>query len=143
MNRRTGLLGLGLLIAGLATIGVDATDLGDRWVGPAGERMLAVADTVGLPSALCLLGVVLLLLRDGKPQARRLGRWLAIGMGAVLVGLTATGLIGTVDLSLPQHSRPAPLKILDATSYAISYLTILAVAGCFFALGVLRRGESI
>ena len=143
MNGRSGLLGLGLLVGGLATVGVAAFDLADQWTGPTGERLLAVANTVGLPSALCLLAFVLLLLHDGRRRARVLGRWTALGIGVVLVGLTATGMIGTIDLSLPQHSRTPILKSLDAASYAVGYVPLLALAGCFVVLGLIRRTEPV
>ena len=92
---------------------------------------------------LCLLAVVLLVLRYGRERTQALGRVFALGMGLLLLGLTVAGLVGTVLSAQAHHSRPAILKALDASSYAVGYLTTLAVAGCFCVLGLARRQESV
>ena len=134
---------MGLLLGGLATVVVHLIALADRWMGPTGTRLLWISDAVELPSALCLLAVVLLVLRYGRERTQALGRVFALGMGLLLLGLTVAGLVGTILLAQPHHSRPAILKALDASSYAVGYLTTLAVAGCFCVLGLARRQESV
>lgn len=136
-------LGVGLLVGGLATVASNLVGLADRWMGPTGERLLAVSATVGLPTALCLLASVLVFLWDGRQRIRSLARWLAGGVGVVLVGLTATGVAGSINLALPHHARSPVLKAIDAASYAVGSLTILAVAVAFLVLCLVDYGEGV
>ena len=133
-RRHWGGVGAALLVGGVATVAANVIDLPQRWLGPTGERLLWVSGAVGLPAALCLLGSVLALLGDGRRSARRAARALAAVTGSLLAGLAVTGVVGTIDLALPHHARSPIIGALDASWYAVGFLPVLGIAGCFLVL---------
>ena len=134
LDRFTLPVGAGLLVGALATVTAQVTNAIDFFFGPIGGRLVSISGIVGLPSALCLLGSVLVLMMDGRRQLRALACPLAAATGLILIGLSIVGLVGVVELAIPEHGHSPILKASDAASDAVGYVTFLALAAAFLVL---------
>ncbi|HEX6394504.1 MAG TPA: hypothetical protein VFZ97_13790 [Acidimicrobiales bacterium] len=134
LGRFTLPVGAALLVGGLATVGVQVKNVIDFFFGPVGGRLVSISGIVRLPTALCLLGSVLVLMMDGGRRLRALACVLGAATGLILIGLSIVGLVGVVELATPEHGHSAILKASDAASQAVGYVTILALAAAFLVL---------
>ena len=135
-------LGVGLLVGGMATVGVGVQGVIDTLVGPTGQRLVSISTIIDLPAALCLLGAVVLLVLHRRRQIRVLARAIAAGAGLLLFGLKVVGLVGVIELGMPRHGRSAILKASEAASESVGYLTALALAAVFLVLAFTRSGDA-
>lgn len=135
-------LGAGFVIAALATMGVRAAGVVDFWAGPIGDHLVWISGIVGLPSGLCWIGAVLVLLMDWRARVRTIARWVGAWAGFVLLGLSLAGVIGVVDLATTQRTHAPILKPLDASSEAVGYLVLVSIAAVLLVLALGTRSES-
>ena len=134
-------LGVGLLIAASATMGVQALGVVDFWAGPLGDHLVAISGIVGVPAGLCWIGAVLVLLMDWRPKIRVFARWVAAWVGFILTVLSVAGLVGVVDLATTQHGHAPILKPLDASSEAVGYLILISIAAGLLVLALMTHKD--
>lgn len=141
LDRLTLPLGAGLLVGALAIVAVQVKNVIDLFFGPIGGRLVLISGIVGLPTALCLLGSVLVLMADRRRLLRALACALGAATGLVLIGLSIVGLVGVVELAIAKHGHSPILKASDAASYAVGYVTFLALAAAFLVLALVSYRE--